>query len=233
MKAILPFCFLFISYCCLAQPPEGAWRAKKGSSEALLVFVDGYLSYTLFDKANQRFEHTFGGPYSISADTITFLYEYHSANSSLVGKEGKVIGHPANGTKVKVDGEEQEWTPVDQNENPIAGVWWISGRMQGEEIVARELRDRRTLKILSGTRFQWVAINIKTGEFSGTGGGTFQFVDGRYTEHIEFFSRDASRVGASLSFNGELKDGEWHHSGTSSAGAPIYEIWSKLGKATK
>ncbi|MBK8310764.1 MAG: hypothetical protein IPL04_07545 [Chitinophagaceae bacterium] len=52
--------------------------------------------------------------------------------------------------------------------------------------------------------------------------------DGKYTETIEFFSRDSSRVGASLSFDYSLKEGVWIHQGLSSKGAPIYEEWSRL-----
>ena len=82
------------------------------------------------------------------------------------------------------------------------------------------------MKILSGTRFQWIAYNTETKEFMGSGGGTYTTKEGKYTENIEFFSRDDSRVGASLQFDYELKDGDWHHSGLSSKGQPIYEIWS-------
>ncbi|MDX1470670.1 MAG: hypothetical protein R3213_04170 [Flavobacteriaceae bacterium] len=60
----------------------------------------------------------------------------------------------------------------------------------------------------------------------GTGGGTYTTEDGKYTENIEFFSRDNSRVGASLEFDFELVDGDWHHSGFSSKGDPLYEIWT-------
>ena len=86
---------------------------------------------------------------------------------------------------------------------------------------------RKTIKILSATHFQWIAINTETGEFFGTGGGNYSFKDGKYTENIEFFSRDPNRVGASLSFNAELKEGDWHHSGLSSKGDKIYEVWSR------
>jgi hypothetical protein len=82
------------------------------------------------------------------------------------------------------------------------------------------------MKILSGKRFQWIAYNSETGEFFGTGGGTYTTRRGKYTENIEFFSRDNDRVGASLQFDYDLKDGDWHHSGKSSRGNPIYEIWS-------
>lgn len=93
--------------------------------------------------------------------------------------------------------------------------------------------DRRTIKILSGGRFQWVAFNSATGDFSGTGGGTYSAVNGIYTENITFFSRDNSRVGAELSFEFGSKKRRLQHSGKSSKGDPIYEIWSPYTKAYK
>jgi hypothetical protein len=81
------------------------------------------------------------------------------------------------------------------------------------------------MKILSGTRFQWIAYNTETGEFSGTGGGTYTTVDNQYTENIDFFSRDSSRVGAILSFKFQKIDGIWNHSGKNSRGQPLYELW--------
>lgn len=47
------------------------------------------------------------------------------------------------------------------------------------------------------------------------------------------FSRYNSRVGAELSFEFAVKNGDWHHSGKSSKGDPIYEIWSPYTKAYK
>ena len=89
---------------------------------------------------------------------------------------------------------------------------------------------RKTMKILSGTRFQWIAYNNETKEFFGTGGGTYTTTDGKYTETIEFFSRDNSRVGAKLEFNYALEDGQWRHSGKSSKGDPMDEVWSQREK---
>jgi len=75
--------------------------------------------------------------------------------------------------------------------------------------------------------FQWIAINPAEKGFYGTGGGHYAFQNGKYSEHILFFSRDNTRVGALLTFDGEIKDSDWHHSGRSSKGDPIYEIWSR------
>jgi hypothetical protein len=118
---------------------------------------------------------------------------------------------------------------IDDGSAPLTGLWHITSRLQDDGQVVPILRTgtRKTIKILSGTRFQWAAIDPGTKQFSGTGGGTYEFANGKYTEYIEFFSRDNSRVGASLSFDGKLEKGEWHHSGLSSRGDKIYEIWSR------
>ena len=103
----------------------------------------------------------------------------------------------------------------------------MSGRIRNGETQSRDItRPRKTMKILSGTRFQWIAYNTETKQFMGTGGWSYITVDGKYTENIEFFSRDDSRVGASLEFDFSFVDDNWHHQGFSSKGDPMHEIWS-------
>ncbi len=63
-------------------------------------------------------------------------------------------------------------------------------------------------------------------DFRGTGGGRYAAIQGTYTEVIQFFSRDDSRVGAELAFQFERKGDEWHHTGNNSRGEPMYEIWA-------
>ena len=92
---------------------------------------------------------------------------------------------------------------------------------------AMTLGARKTIKMISGTRFQWAAFNSETKQFSGTGGGTVILENGKYNEHIEFFSRNPDRVGADLSFDFKVDGNKWDHSGKSSTGSPIREIWTK------
>ncbi|MFC3196154.1 hypothetical protein ACFOET_00875 [Parapedobacter deserti] len=221
-----------------ADALAGAWHTQQGDVEQTAVFVDGYLSHSVFDVKNKKFISTRGGTYSAQGGklTVNWQYDTEKAASNMpaetwVGQSG-TFAFKASGSSLSTDlsGTNATWQRTDNNEGPMAGVWRITGRQQGDDMGQMPLRDRRTLKILSGKRFQWVAINVKSGEFSGTGGGTYTFEDGKYTEHIEFFSRDNDRVGASLSFDGKIENGQWHHSGLSSTGNPIYEIWSKLEK---
>ena len=128
-----------------------------------------------------------------------------------------------------LNGKKERWKRLDAGKAPLAGVWQISSRLQeGELVPVHRTGTRKTLKLLTGTRFQWMAIDPGSKEFMGTGGGTYRFAEGKYIEQIEFFSRDSSRVGASLTFDGELKDGEWHHSGLSSRGVKLYEVWTRV-----
>jgi hypothetical protein len=107
----------------------------------------------------------------------------------------------------------------------------MSGRYRNGEMQERNTdRPRKTMKILSGTRFQWIAFDTEKKEFKGTGGGTYTTVDGKYSEKIEFFSRDISRVGMSLEFNFGTENGDWIHQGKTSKGAALHEIWTKRKK---
>jgi len=213
----------------------GAWHTEQGDIQQTAVFVDGYLSHSVFDVKNKKFISTRGGTYAVENGKLMVTWQYDTQKAANEQPNDVWVGTKSTfdiriGEKLTTDlsGNSTTWDRIDANEGPMAGVWRITGRKQGDNISQMPLRDRRTLKILSGTRFQWVAINIKTGEFSGTGGGSYTFENGKYTENIEFFSRDNDRVGASLSFDGEINNGSWHHSGLSSTGNPIYEIWDKM-----
>lgn len=220
-----------------AQTPavDGAWHTKSADIEQTLVFVDGLVSHTTFDITNKKFIATRGGSYTLIGNKLLVTWEYDTEKATNEVPLDQWLGQTTTfdatvneNLSSDISGETANWQRLDSNGAALAGVWYMSGRKQGDEISTRSLGDRRTYKILSGTRFQWVAINIKTGQFSGTGGGTYTFENGKYTENIEFFSRNNDRVGASLAFDGKIEDGQWHHSGLSSAGDPIYEIWSRV-----
>lgn len=215
---------------------EGTWIMQQGSVTESLVFIDGYVSHVVFEQENKKFISTRGGKYSTNNDLLIVEWQYDTEKAkkgispeNWLGKENDFTWIITD-NQLKTDFSERvgTWFRQDDGNGSLSGVWRMSGRKDGENISDYPLRDRRTLKILTGTRFQWVAIDIQTGEFFGTGGGRYTFKNGKYTEHIDFFSRDNSRVGASLVFDGKVKDGKWHHSGNSSKGDFIYEIWAKL-----
>lgn len=207
----------------------GAWQLTEGDKTHHILVQDGLYFHTVHQ--GDQFLMAQGGLIKKFDDkTLAASTWFNSADSSKVGSKIKIpFSVSATQLSLTIDGNEVAFNRVDDGKAPLAGVWRITGRMQEDGKVAQihQTGTRQTLKLLTGTKFQWVAMDPAKKQFSGTGGGSYTFKDGKYIENIEFFSRDNSRVGASLVFNGKLEKGDWHHSGLSSKGAKIYEVWSK------
>lgn len=229
-------CFIIISSIYFlniqAQSFIGAWEGFHTSEEgakikSVVIFSDGYQVMTTYDATTGKFLSTNGGTWSLDGDTMTEEVEFDTNNPDRVGTEVSFKVH-INEMSMGIVGNDMKMARIDNGApGRLQGAWLMSGRIRNGETQSRDTnRPRKTMKILSGTRFQWIAYNTETKEFKGTGGGTYTTIDGEYTENIEFFSRDDTRVGASLNFNYKLIDGKWHHSGLSSKGNPIHEIWS-------
>jgi len=207
---------------------NGAWHAKRGTIDYVFIFQDGYFSCSVFDKENKKFIRTYGGTFSESGGQMHANIEFDTESKDIVGTHKHYpMTLSGNSLTLNLGNEIGEWKRADDGTGNLAGNWRITGRMSNGEMQQMQRGSRKTLKLLSATRFQWMAINPDTKEFFGTGGGTYTFKNGKYTEHIEFFSRDSSRVGASLSFEGSVNNNVWTHKGLSSRGEPIHEEWSR------
>ena len=223
-----------------AQRPgdlRGAWQGTApdlhADLEVTMICSERYFSVALYNMESKAFAGTHGGSYRIEGDEMVVTLEFHSNNPELIGKEvrQKITFKDRAFTTVDPAGSKAEWKQLDDGTpGKLAGAWLITGRYRNGQLSERTPGARRTMKILSGTRFQWIAYNVDTKEFSGTGGGSYTTRDGKYTEDIEFFSRDNSRVGASLTFDFALEDGRWRHKGLSSKGDPIDEVWTRREK---
>ena len=237
LLALLLSCFACTSV--LAQNNvsqlRGAWESTFEEADGRLaklsmIISDGHLAMTSYYADNGEFVATLGGSWRADWDNFSITYEFDSANP---GQVGSVATMPYELTdKFLIFNGNRFWTRVDDfSEGELAGAWQIVGRARDgdmEDLSDRIDGPRKTMKILSGTRFQWIAFDTKEKTFMGTGGGSYTTTpEGLYIEKIEFFSRDDSRVGQQLSFDFALQDGRWVHRGLSSKGAPIHEIWAK------
>ena len=194
----------------------------------LRIYSDNYFTVTKYNLQSKEFISTQGGFYSLD-DRYYEVLEFNSEDSSSVGDtlyySNIKIELKNDSGKMKIAGQKFTKNP---NEDQLSGSWLMSGIERRGEMRMRDVnRPRKTMKILAGNRFQWIAYDISKKGFYGTGGGTYTAEDGKYVENIEFFSRDSNTVGKSLEFNFELKDGDWHHKGFSSKGDPKYEIWTQ------
>ncbi|MFN0728013.1 membrane or secreted protein [Polaribacter gochangensis] len=231
-KIVIALICVLMSVGAKSQNIIGAWEgyseSEKGEQiRSVVIFADGYQVMTSFEAETGKFIATNGGSWRLAGDTMTEKIEFDTTNPERVGTEisFKVIITDA---EMEIVGSDIKLKRID-NGTPgkLQGAWLMSGRIRDGKTQMRDTSGpRKTMKVLSGTRFQWIAYNTETKQFMGTGGGTYTTINGKYTENIEFFSRDDSKAGISLSFDYTLKDETWNHKGFSSKGDAMHEIWS-------
>lgn len=230
--AALLFC-IFFTLASTAQNLIGAWENYNTLDDGnqvknVIIYSDGFYAISTYHAKTGKFISTKGGSWKLKDNTLSQQIEFDTQKPENVGTK-KSYTIAITDTTLAITDSNTKYTRIDDGTpGKLKGAWLMSGRVRDGKTQQRDTnRPRKTMKILSGTRFQWIAYNTETKQFMGTGGGTYTTQDGKYTENIKFFSRDDTRVGNSLQFNYELKEGHWHHSGLSSKGDPIHEIWSK------
>ena len=230
MKKIFFLLVILTTNCLYSQSISGAWQLVSTDESGkevknVVIFSDKYQVSTWYELETGAFISCNGGVWHTEGNTITELVEFDTVNPDRVGE---YVSFEFTLSDDKLSTGDRVWERLDDGRpGALSGAWLITSRIRNDEMQSIDTsRPRKTMKILSGTRFQWIAFNTETKQFRGTGGGSYTTKDGKYTENIEFFSRDNSRVGASLKFNFELILGDWRHSGKTSKGDPLNEVWS-------
>lgn len=225
-KIALTSLFILMFAAAYSQTLKGAWLLNMQTSETVLLITDSYFTYSMYSSQGKVFNQTWGGKYEFNGEEITVDIEFNSLDSTEVGKKKKL--------KVRLIGDLLKYSVLtfkrvdNANETDLAGTWQITARANELGVMENmPASARKTVKVMSGTRFQWIAMNSQTGQFFGTGGGTYTYDGGIYTETILFFPRNPDRIGAYLSFKADVNNSVWVHSGNSSTGTPIKEIWQK------
>lgn len=222
----------FLSFATGAQELIGAWEATYESDDGtplqrVVIFADGYHASATYHAETGAFVNAKGGSWERNGNTLQERIEFDTETPQLVGTD-PTYTITLTDNYLTFDNSDLRFRRIDDGTpGALQGAWLMSGRVRDGETQTRDTnRPRKTMKILSGTRFQWIAYNTETKEFMGSGGGTYTTNDGNYVEQIEFFSRDDNKVGLRLPFSYERIDTTWHHQGFSSKGDPMHEIWS-------
>ena len=196
-----------------------------------LKFSETYSMHTMYTADPPQFFQTLGGFYTLEGDSLIVDLEFNSnyAKDSVATKR---LGIDIQGDKLVINGNtKRTYSRLTARDQDLDGAWLFGTRGPDEGQERRgDSRDRKTLKFLKDGRFQWIAYTTGSFKFSGTGGGKYTANNGIYTEYIEFFSRDNSRVGAELEFTYEVDGDDWHHKGKNSRGEPMYEIWMRRNR---
>src|SRR5690606_25744113 len=158
----------------------------KAITEVLLL-IDGYYALTAHETENGAFIMTKGGSFRKSGMNLHLNQEFHSAGPAELGvKEDWALQVKGKGLSITTHNETAVWQALDPGRNTaVSGAWLFSGRERDGEMQRRDTDvPRKTMKLLTGDRFQWIAFNTETGEFFGTGGGEYTADKGAYIEKI-------------------------------------------------
>ena len=228
--------FFTSNFMAIGQISEGIYvdSLENNSSKRIhqVKIHDDYFIYTAYENDPANFIKTLGGFAKIEkTDANTLLVVLLEFNSNYPQDSIRKLSIPVKmiGDKLQLNWfEELTLEPIETKTQDLDGEWLFATRGPDTGQDRRgEKSSRKTLKFLKDGTFQWIAYDTESFRFSGTGGGSYSSKDGIYTEQIEFFSKDNSRVGATLEFNYELNENDWHHTGNNSKGEPMYEIWAK------
>lgn len=234
MYLILFFYLFLLNWTDLSSPGlKGAWELRGAGDPgevATLIITDQYFTVAVYNENTHAFIRTYGGSYQSLPGRCILTLEFNSKDTSAIGTQVDFKTEVTESSLTLENLVKTTWTKIDDAPAtaPLAGCWRITARVGNDgNLNPMVAGPRKTLKINSGTRFQWVAINPATKQFFGTGGGQYTLSDGKYTEHIFFFSRDPSRVGSQLTFDAGVDGPKWTHRGKSSTGNDVHEIWEK------
>jgi hypothetical protein len=207
---------LLISIGLHAQVYEFSTTAEDGTPLQHRILMDEhYIVETVFASTPAKFVKTLGGFYTKNGNTLVVAQLEFNSN------------YEKDGLKSNTWTPNAQWIKKSNAALDLNGKWLMAGRVTSEGERRRDLSGpRKTMKFLVDGHFQWIAFNTESLAFFGSGGGTYSATEGTYTEQIEYFSRDNSRVGMALSFQYDQKGKDWYHKGKSSKGDPMHEIWS-------
>ena len=190
-KILLLLIFTQLSINVNAQSLIGAWERHHGSEKgeelkSIVIFSDGFQSISTYNAKTGKFIYSNGGTWKLIGNSMTEKVEFDTKDFERVGTEVS-FKIEITDSKMRIVGSEMEFQRIDNGKpGELNGAWVMSDRIRdGKKRLRDTNRPRKTMKILSGTRFQWVAYNTETKKFMGTGGGNYTTKDGKYTENIE------------------------------------------------
>jgi hypothetical protein len=207
----------------------GAWGYGPPENRTVMINTDKVFSVATYDVPGKKFISSYGGTWRLDGDKLIKTIEWNSKDSLQVGKE---ISEDVQVTKGKLSVRQtnESWNRLDDGKpGALMGAWIITGNFTDDKVSKRAnpFYPRRTMKVLSGKYFQWIAYNVATKSFQNAGGGTYTTENGKYSENIEFFTKTLESVGKKLMFDYSFVNGDWRHRGEKSTGGSMDECWSR------
>ncbi|MCA0894605.1 hypothetical protein [Microbulbifer agarilyticus] len=110
----------------------------------------------------------------------------------------------------------------------LVGVWkLVSGNYvdgNGTLVDYKDL-DMQALKVISDSHFSFTS--MKGADFWASGTGTYELVDGKYTETLHYNSFGQA-AGAKFAFTTRIEDTHWYNERWEDGKRVEYEVWQRV-----
>ncbi len=233
LLAALCLCMILFSSLTIHRPMAeslaGAWGYGPDTKRTVMVATPTVFSVATYDLPGRKFISSYGGTWKVSGNKLVTKIEWDSADSTRVGSEVSQ-DIELKGNKLTVKQSKESWDKLENGEkSDLSGAWIITGNYVDNKAQKRgqPFYPRRTMKVISGKHFQWIAYNVQRKQFINAGGGTYVSSPGKYTETVDFFTKTSESVGKTLPFTYSFDNGDWRHQGQKSTGGAMDECWTR------
>jgi len=160
MRKIILTLTILLSFIINAQNPVGAWErihtSKNGKElKSVVIFSESHQSISIYESKTGRLVHSNGGTWELKGKTMTEVVEFDTDNPERVGS-AVVFDINIDDEFLEIVGSEMKFSRLDNGApGDLNGAWLMSARIRDGKKQERDIsRPRKTMKILSGTRFQ-------------------------------------------------------------------------------
>jgi len=117
-----------------------------------------------------------------------------------------------------------------ENKFKLDGTWELVTYKYGAAAAPSAMpKDRREIKLISGTHFVWVVYDLRSRKPISVGGGTCSLQADHYIEQVEFGDkRPKDLIDKTQSFRIAIDGDKWQQSGVLSNGLRIEETWRRI-----
>ena len=167
------FLYIFFNLIYFSNPlVNTSWTYTSGDIKEVRIYSDRYFVVSKYNTENNSFISAVGGIYSFN-EGYSEILEFDSSDSTNVGD---TVFYKKVKVNVRNDSGKMSLDSMKYIKNigdiQLAGSWLMSGIERRGEMRMRDVnRPRKTMKMLAGGRFQWIAYDTSKKGFYGTGGG--------------------------------------------------------------
>lgn len=105
--------------------------------------------------------------------------------------------------------------PKSDAKEDVKGSWTLVKYRYGSDDVLHDVPEFMVyVKNITDTHFSWCSFSPEDGNVIGTGGGTYEFKDGKYVESTQFWFPSGTDIpGTTTAFDSKMKGNTWTISG--------------------